>query len=448
MKESLNQLISLAANKLAAYATILQSKSSTNKIKTMKPLSLILFAIIFCFSFSIAKAENKEFDDFARHQHDLLNTAYEKHDVKTYSKLLDELLEKYNKLNAVDQKDYLGYLIDGYYNFSCTYSLVNQKELAISYLSKAIKVGYMDYMHIKEDSDLDNIRHEPAFIALIQPLRNVGDYLYIIQKAGLYNNKDNRQLPAFTYQAADNPNLAILRKTFNLDSIAGTGNDVSKVLNLMYWIHNLVPHDGNKENPTVKNALSMINECKKEGRGLNCRGLATVLNECYLSLGIKSRFVTCLPKDSLHVDNDCHVIDMVYINSLNKWIWVDPTFCAYVMDDKGQLLGLAEVRERLVNNKPLIINPDANWNHKSSETKQEYLYRYMAKNLYRLECSTNSEYDLETKVPGKVLNYIDLLPLEYYKQKPDKTDNANPNGITYVFYNTNNPDAFWAAPGK
>jgi hypothetical protein len=278
-------------------------------------------------------------------------------------------------------------------------------------------------------------------------LRKVGDYMYIIKNAKAYNAADKRPLPAFIYQPANDPNLVILRKTFKLDSIAGSGNEVSKVLNLLYWIHNLVPHDGNHENPVVKNALSMINQCKKESRGLNCRGLATVLNECYLSMGIKSRFVTCLPKDSLHTDLDCHVINMVYINSLKKWIWIDPTFCAYVMNEKGELLGLEEVRERIIDDKPLIINPDANWNHKASETKDYYLYYYMAKNLYRLECNINSEYDTETSTAGRKLTYVELLPLDYFAQKPDRSESLNNSSqVTYVHYNTNNPSLFWAAP--
>jgi hypothetical protein len=71
-------------------------------------------------------------------------------------------------------------------------------------------------------------------------------------------------------------------------------------------------------NPAVKNAMSMIAVCKRDNRGLNCRGLATVLNECYLAMGFKSRFVTCLPKDSLNIDPDCHVINAVYSNTLKK----------------------------------------------------------------------------------------------------------------------------------
>jgi hypothetical protein len=117
------------------------------------------------------------------------------------------------------------------------------------------------------------------------------------------------------------------------------------------------------------------------------------------------------------------------------------------MDEKGRLLGLEEVRERLINDKTLIINPDANWNHISSESKEYYLNYYMAKNLYRLECATSSEYDTETRTPNKTVSYIQLLPLDYFKQTPEKTSStSNVDHVTYNNYNTNNPAAFWAAP--
>ncbi|MDP3581673.1 MAG: transglutaminase-like domain-containing protein, partial [Ignavibacteria bacterium] len=256
-------------------------------------------------------------------------------------------------------------------------------------------------------------------------------------------------LPEFKYQTSNNANLAELRKAFNLDSIAGKGNEVSKILNLLHWIHNLVEHDGSNGNPVVKNALSMINECKNGKRGLNCRGLAIVLNECYLSMGIKSRFVTCLPKDSLKVDSDCHVINMVYSEILKKWLWIDPTFDAYVMNEKGELSSIEEVRERLINGRMLILNPDANWNRRSSQTKENYLYQYMAKNLYMLECPVSSAYNLETKESGKITEYIRLLPLDYFDQKPDvqTSENKEYNSKT-ITYMTNNAGNFWKAPAK
>lgn len=275
----------------------------------------------------------------------------------------------------------------------------------------------------------------------------VPSYLETLKKADKFNLEDKKEIPKFTYQPSNNPHLVALRKAFNLDSIAGTGNEVSQILNLLHWIHNLVPHDGEHGNPEIKNAMNMIAVCKKDNRGLNCRGLATVLNECYLSLGFKSRFITCLPKDSLGIDRDCHVINMVYSNTLNKWLWIDPTEDAYVMNEKGELLSIEEVRDRIINDKPLLINPDANWNHKTSTVKEKYLYNYMAKNLYRFECPVNSEYDTETKVKDKTITYIQLLPLDYFKQSPDKTENTNEqNGTTFINYKTNNPTLFWQAP--
>jgi hypothetical protein len=70
----------------------------------------------------------------------------------------------------------------------------------------------------------------------------------------------------------------------------------------------------------------------------------------------------------------------------------------------------------------------------------------MSKNLYRLECPVNSCYDLETSAPGKDVAYIELLPLDYFRQAPDKESyTINGNGHQYV-YHTNNATAFWAAP--
>ncbi|WP_448702345.1 TPR end-of-group domain-containing protein [Mucilaginibacter sp. AW1-3] len=413
-------------------------------------LKLTCFTILIFLS-AIAKAQltpsQKVFYVFACKSDTLRMDAYKKRDAKAYAQLTTSFENEYKKLSTVDQACFKGNYNSAWYNLACVYSLLNDKENALNTLDKSIKLGFIWYKTITGDVDMNNIRNEPRFIAMVTRVREVNDYLYILKKAGKYNTADTRQVPQFTYQSATEPHLVELRKAFKLDSVAGKGNEVSQIISLLHWIHDLVPHDGQHNNPAVKNAMSMIAVCKKESRGLNCRGLATVLNECYLSMGFKSRFVTCFPKDSLKIDNDCHVINMVYARSLNKWIWIDPTNDAYVMDETGTLLGLAEVRERLVNDKPLIVNPDANWNHRQSTLKQDYLYNYMAKNLYILECPLRSEYDTETAGEGKKTEYVTLLPLDYFKQSPDQavvTDDKNK--YTKVFYKTNNPNLFWQLP--
>ena len=274
-------------------------------------------------------------------------------------------------------------------------------------------------------------------------------YLVKLKNAEKYNYSDNRFVPAFTYQSKENSSLVKIRRDFHLDSVAGKGNEISKILNLMHWVHNTVKHDGGSQNPTLKNAIDLIKVCQSEKRGVNCRMMATILNECYLSLGFKSRYVTCMPKETEF--DDCHVINMVYSNDLNKWIWIDPTFDAYVMNEKGELLGLVEVRERLINDKPIILNPDANWNREQSQTKKNYLDNYMAKNLYRLECPVSSEYDTETVKEGKTVTYLELLPLDGLVQTPQKSEKQDLKSSqrtknSYTYYKTNNPNLFWSKP--
>ncbi|NLR66784.1 transglutaminase family protein [Chitinophaga varians] len=266
--------------------------------------------------------------------------------------------------------------------------------------------------------------------------------LEMLKKAKKYNYADKRELPAFTYLSPDDEALKRIRRELKLDSIAGSGNEISQMINLMHWVHDIIRHDGSSNNPAVRNAIGIIDVCNKEKRGVNCRMMATVLNECYLAMGFKSRFLTCMPKE-LKFD-DCHVINMVYSTEKQKWVWMDPTFNAYVMNEKGEVLGPQEVRERLINGQTLIVNPDANWNRKNSAVKEQYLDNYMAKNLYRLESSAASGYDQETQQAGKWLTYVQLVPLDGLNQQNTKSENLKWN--SYKTLITNNPDVFWAKP--
>lgn len=116
---------------------------------------------------------------------------------------------------------------------------------------------------------------------------------------------------------------------------------------------------------------------------------------------------------------------------------MDPTFNAYVMDEKGTLLGIAEVRERLISGAPLRINEDANWNNKKRETKEHYLDYYMTKNLYRMECVLHSGYNTETQIEGKPSPFTVML---YPSCAPEINDWQT--GVT------DNAEYFWQPPDK
>ena len=408
---------------------------------------LVPLLLLFLFSTAALHAQQAqttaEFDAYSTSFFKEVQALSEKKEYRQILSRYPEWEQKYNALGPADKQLFRGALANVDYNRACYYALLKDRPSAVLSFRHAVEHGYRDYSHAKVDSDLDLIRSDKGFQAQMASIRQYGDYVYVLQQAKGYAPNEARKLPAFTYQSAEEPHLAALRKTYKLDSIAGQGNEVSRFINLLHWVHEQVPHDGNHENPAVRNAPDLLRVCRAEKRGLNCRGLATILNEAYLAMGYKARFVGCLPKDS--TDYDSHVINAVYSTTQQKWLWMDPTNDAYVMNEQGQLLSIEEVRARLIDGRPLLVNPTANWNHKVSKTKENYLYQYMAKNLYKLQCPVSSQYDLETRTGRKTLQYVTLLPATVSATKP-AVRNTQDGATSFTLYNTSNAATFWQKP--
>ena len=57
-----------------------------------------------------------------------------------------------------------------HYNLACSYSLLGEVEPAFTALEKAIQLGYQNFDHLQNDSDLDNIRQDRRFTLLLKNL--------------------------------------------------------------------------------------------------------------------------------------------------------------------------------------------------------------------------------------------------------------------------------------
>ncbi|MFC2709920.1 TPR end-of-group domain-containing protein [Hoylesella oralis] len=376
------------------------------------------------------RALNDTYTEFYQ-QKDYVNT------VKTLRTMLQELdklqltkaeQEKYQELVRAAKNN-------SYYNLACSYALQNKKKEAIEAFKKSIEYGYKDYRHALTDTDFDGIRNDKRFKQVLETIREY-DYLYILRHAKGYRKEATDTLPRFTYQQADDHSLKQMRTFFKLDSVAGNGDEVSKIINILKFVHNSIPHDGGNFGMCEGDAFDIYNYYKATGNGVNCRQLAIALNGMYLAMGFPSRYVTCMPKDEN--DGDCHVINCVYSSKLNKWLWMDPTFNAYVKDEHGNLLSIAEVRERLITDQPLYLNEDANWNNKSKQTKEKYLDDYMAKNLYWMNCVDNSCLNPEGRYRYYGERYIVLLPEGF----------SSPATVRSFYTVTNDADYFWQKPPK
>ena len=332
--------------------------------KKITPMKKTLLLIGICCIVYVCNAQqSKEVAAFYAYSSSLDSSRHAASHAKDYPKaiaLVNEWLGRYDQLPKSLQPNYSGYRQNMYYNLACYQNLTGQKADAINNLQKAFAAGFIDFNFILNDSDLASLHDDAGFKAFIMQVREKVDFAYILQNSGPYKTNADNTLPSFTYQDASAPELVALKNKFNLDSLSGNGNEISKFKNLLFWVHNQVRHDGNSNNPKLVNAVDLIAVCKTENRGVNCRMMATILRDVYQAEGFKTRIVTCMPKDTL--DNDCHVITVVWSHSLNKWLWMDPTFNAYMRDENGNYLNIEEVRERLVNGKPLVLNEDANWN--------------------------------------------------------------------------------------
>ena len=269
-------------------------------------------------------------------------------------------------------------------------------------------------------------------------------YLHILKEGSKYLEQSPQDIPEFEYQNKNNFNLMNLNSKYKLDSIAGEGKDTDRIIKLLHWTHQITTHQDTNYSAKSSNADSLLSKCINGSTGVNCRGLATILNELYLSIGITSRIVSCMPKKPDFEES--HVINAVFAKSLNKWIWIDPSFNAYLRNTNGELLSIEEVRDYVINDMSIMLNQEANYNGLPM-TVDQYIGEYMVKNIYRFASPLKSEYNYESIINGKILEYVHLRPQDEYKKAQIFEEKIYDNiGLKIIDYQINDPSIFWKPP--
>ncbi len=170
---------------------------------------------------------------------------------------------------------------------------------------------------------------------------------------------------------------------YPVKQVAGNGNELSMALNLLKWCSENVLHNGGTKDVDFipKTSVDILDYSYQKGReyGVYCRLQAIVFTECCLALGIKSRILHCLPFSPY--DFDTHVVSMVFIESLNKWILLDAGNNRYFTDESGSILSPLEIRTKLGNDEYIKCNVD-----------DEDYKRYMAKNLFYFKSLKKSTF--------------------------------------------------------
>ena len=157
------------------------------------------------------------------------------------------------------------------YNYVCKLSLANDRQNALDLLERLVADGFREYYHYLKDKDLDTLRNEPRFQQMMADLKKTETKINKLKASPeyLHDNQTDTSL-TFTYQEPSDSMLTAIRQYFRLDSIAGNGDEISRIKNIMYWLHDAIRHDGSSSWPKCRyNAIDLYELTKRENRGLN-----------------------------------------------------------------------------------------------------------------------------------------------------------------------------------
>lgn len=137
--------------------------------------------------------------------------------------------------------------------------------------------------------------------------KQYNEYVDSLRSAGPYKNDTvnlNMRITIDSLRAAE------IKEYFQLDTLYSVEDDTwHKALAIGKFVTNNIPHANQKEYPQNVDAIGLWEYTKSVEPAFNCRLHSIMTFELLSSVGIKARYITCLPQDVN--DRDCHVVNEV-----------------------------------------------------------------------------------------------------------------------------------------
>jgi hypothetical protein len=248
----------------------------------------------------------------------------------------------------------------------------------------------------------------------------------------------------FHYAQPTDENLTKLRDQYHLETVAGQGSEIDQIINLMSWTYGLAAHANEPAIPTDRNAFAFIHMAQVEQKQINCYMKTVILNEVYLSMGFCSRHTHLLPHS--HEERESHFITSVYSRTLNKWILMDPDFGVYVTDEKGNILGVEEIRRRLISGEPLKVKHPGRsrleraWGDVRNWIEgADYLW-FLSDFIFKMRSPKHSRF---AQGAEPIREYYELIPDGY---RPALLEKSRLAARGKKIYTINDETAFWVKP--
>ena len=191
----------------------------------------------------------------------------------------------------------------------------------------------------------------------------------------------------------DCPEYKKLIQKYQIDKIAGKGDDFVRAKRLTKYFAPKLFHSSYYDNHVPYNALDLLDySFNDKEHGINCLNKAKILQESCLALGIKCRIVGIMPYSPF--DLDTHVVNEIYDNRLHKWIMLDITTNGYFIDEDKTPLSLLEMRDKFAYDQFItFVNVSSKLNNinKLKDLNIETNV-YFAKNLFYFAIGTEQKF--------------------------------------------------------
>jgi hypothetical protein len=276
---------------------------------------------------------------------------------------------------------------------------------------------------------------------------NYENYRFLLKKFSVYSDEKVAWSSSFSCKnAVSDSALRNLKERYTLDKLFQSKNDVDACLKAMEWTFCHLLHKDFGEFTGSLHALEILDFSRSKRVTLNCLCHAIVLTEVLLAMGFRARSISCLPIDVVPSDN--HVVTMVFIPGLDKWVMLDSALCCYIIDRNGTMLSIPEIRQCLIDDISLeicvysrFLNTKSPVSSYAAFDKSEYL-AYLYKNFFRfMSCAVQSA----GPVPGDNIFYM-LVPDGYLAHNTEQKNGFEAESMTTRL--TNNAGFFWYGEAK
>ncbi len=250
----------------------------------------------------------------------------------------------------------------------------------------------------------------------------------------------------FHYAQPTDKDLTKLRDQYDLEAVAGQGSETDQIIRLMGWVYGLAEHANEPAIPTERNAFAFIHMATAEHQQINCYMKTVILNEVYLSMGFCSRHTHLLPHS--HEERESHFVTSVYSRTLGRWILMDPDFGVYVTDEEGNILGVREIRRRLIADEPLRVQRRGRsslasvWADLCDLVEGADYFWFLSDFIFRIRCPKYSKFAQDSE---PIREYFELIPDGYRRER------LGQSGLTdrgKRIYSINDENAFWVQPTR